>query len=51
MNLPSTREEFENRALLFQFLNDMEEFLITKNEFKKTIDKLDYETKDYKMKN
>ncbi len=51
MNLPSTREEFENRAMLFQFLNDMEEFLITKNEFKKTIDKLDYETKDYKMKN
>ncbi len=37
--------------MLFQFLNDMEEFLITKNEFKKTIDKLDYETKDYKMKN
>ncbi len=51
MNLPSTREEFENRAMLFQFLNDMEEFLITKNEFKKTIDKLNYETKDYKMKN
>ncbi|HDK7178903.1 TPA: aromatic acid exporter family protein [Clostridium botulinum] len=51
MNLPSTREEFENRALLFQFLNDMEQFLIIKNEFKKTIDKLDYERKDYKIKN
>ncbi|MGO5093250.1 aromatic acid exporter family protein [Clostridium sp. LCP25S3_F10] len=37
MNLPNTREEFENRALLFQFLNDMEQFLIIKNEFKKTI--------------
>ncbi|WP_434305212.1 aromatic acid exporter family protein [Clostridium botulinum] len=51
MNLPSTREEFENRALLFQFLNDMEQFLITKNEFKKTIDKLDYKMKDYEIKN
>ncbi|MCR1933507.1 aromatic acid exporter family protein [Clostridium tepidum] len=37
MNLPNTREEFENRALLFQFLNDIEQFLIIKNEFKKTI--------------
>ncbi len=37
MNLPNTREEFENRALLFQFLNDMEQFLIIKNEFKRTI--------------
>ncbi|GAA0182310.1 aromatic acid exporter family protein [Clostridium sediminicola] len=36
MALPSTREEFENRAMLFQFLNDMEQFLIIKNEFKKS---------------
>lgn len=34
MALPSTREEFENRAMLFQFLNDMEQFLTIKNEFK-----------------
>ena len=33
MELPKTREEFENRALLFQFLNDLEEFLIIKKEF------------------
>ena len=35
MPLPTTREEFENRAMLFQFLNDMEQFLKDKNEFKK----------------
>lgn len=35
MELPKTREEFENRAMLFQFLNDMEEFLIIKNEFRR----------------
>lgn len=35
MALPSTREEFENRAMLFQFLNDMEQFLTIKNEFKR----------------
>lgn len=35
MELPSTREEFENRAMLFQFLNDLEQFLIIKNEFRK----------------
>lgn len=33
MDLPKTREEFENRALLFQFLNDLEEFLVIKKEF------------------
>lgn len=32
--LPKNREEFENRALLFQFLNDLEDFLIIKKEFK-----------------
>ena len=34
MELPINRDEFENRALLFQFLNDLEEFLIIKKEFK-----------------
>ncbi|MDS1004141.1 aromatic acid exporter family protein [Clostridium sporogenes] len=48
MNLPNTREEFENRALLFQFLNDMEQFLIIKNEFKRTI--IDCDTKECKIK-
>jgi uncharacterized membrane protein YgaE (UPF0421/DUF939 family) len=34
MELPKNRTEFENRALLFQFLNDLEDFLIVKKEFK-----------------
>lgn len=34
MELPVTREEFENRAMLFQFLNDMQQFLEAKYEFK-----------------
>ena len=34
MELPKNREEFENRALLFQFLNDLEDFLMIKKEFK-----------------
>ncbi|MBP1744213.1 MAG: hypothetical protein H6Q58_1191 [Firmicutes bacterium] len=38
MNLPSTREEFENRAMLYQFLNDLEQFLLIKFEFMKNID-------------
>lgn len=37
MPLPSTRGEFENRAMLFQFLNDMEQFLKVKNEFKQRL--------------
>lgn len=36
MKLPKTRDEFENRAMLFQFLNDLEDFLLIKKEFKKT---------------
>ena len=36
MELPKTREEFEIRASLFQFLNDMEQFLRIKNDFRKT---------------
>ncbi len=33
MDLPKTREEFENRAMLYQFINDLEEFLDIKYEF------------------
>ncbi|NMM62142.1 aromatic acid exporter family protein [Clostridium sp. P21] len=33
--LPKTREEFENRAMLFQFLNDMEALLKLKKNFTK----------------
>lgn len=32
--LPETREEFENRAMLYQFLTDMEQFLYVKHLFK-----------------
>ncbi len=40
MDLPKTREEFENRATLAQFLNDLEDFLDIKTEFiKKYSDK------------
>ncbi|PHV71219.1 hypothetical protein CS063_05875 [Sporanaerobium hydrogeniformans] len=35
--LPITREEFENRAMLFQFLNDIEQFLNIKKEFKEKL--------------
>lgn len=34
MELPKSREEFENRALLFQFLNDLEDFLVIKRDYK-----------------
>jgi uncharacterized membrane protein YgaE (UPF0421/DUF939 family) len=37
MELPKTREEFENRAMLYQFLNDLEQFLVIKNDFKKNL--------------
>jgi uncharacterized membrane protein YgaE (UPF0421/DUF939 family) len=36
MDLPKNRNEFENRALLFQFLNDLEDFLVIKKEFKES---------------
>ena len=39
MSLPKTREEFENRAELLQFLNDMEEFLMIKRNFSETLNK------------
>ena len=34
MDLPKNRDEFENRALLLQFLNDLEDFLLLKKAFK-----------------
>jgi uncharacterized membrane protein YgaE (UPF0421/DUF939 family) len=37
MNLPATREEFENRAMLYQFLNDLEQFLLIKFDFMKNL--------------
>ena len=37
MELPKTREEFENRAMLYQFLNDLEQFLSIKNGFKEEL--------------
>jgi len=40
MELPKNRTEFENRALLFQFLNDLEDFLIIKKEFKESFQNL-----------
>ena len=40
MELPKNRTEFENRALLFQFLNDLEDFLIIKKEFKESFQTL-----------
>ena len=39
MSLHKTREEFENRAELLQFLNDMEEFLMIKRNFSETLNK------------
>lgn len=40
MELPKNRNEFENRAILFQFLNDLEDFLIIKRDFKIEYNKL-----------
>ncbi|MDS0527614.1 aromatic acid exporter family protein [Clostridium sp. SHJSY1] len=40
MDLPKNRNEFENRAILFQFLNDLEDFLIVKRDFKIEYSKL-----------
>ncbi|MBC2397899.1 aromatic acid exporter family protein [Clostridium tetanomorphum] len=37
MSLPKSREEFEIRASLFEFLNDLEQFLKIKNDFMKEI--------------
>lgn len=35
--LPMTREEFENRAMLYQFLNDLEHFLEIKKDFREAM--------------
>ncbi|MGM7635470.1 aromatic acid exporter family protein [Bacillus sp. Hm123] len=34
MDLPTTREEFETRAALFQFVQEMEQYLLIKSSFK-----------------
>lgn len=36
-NLPQTREEFENRAMLYQYLNDIEHFLEIKEKFRESL--------------
>lgn len=43
--LPVTREEFENRAMLYQFLTDMEQFLNVKHLFKSSLS--DKEKEEY----
>mgnify|MGYP001588516387 CR=1 FL=1 len=37
MQLPKNREEFENRAMLYQFLNDLEQLISIKNGFKEEL--------------
>lgn len=44
--LPVTREEFENRAMLYQFLNDLEHFLEIKRDFRESL--TDEEFLEYK---
>lgn len=41
--LPKTREEFENRAMLYQFLNDIEHFLEIKKAFKESLTPEEFE--------
>ncbi len=36
--LPKSREEFENRAILYHILMDMEEFLVYKQRFVRSLD-------------
>ena len=43
--LPRSREEFENRAMLYQFLNDIEHFLVIKRDFRQSLTK--EELKEY----
>ena len=40
--LPTTREEFENRAMLYQYLNDIEHFLQIKQTFRESLDPKEY---------
>ncbi len=44
-NLPVTREEFESRALLYHILMDLEEFLVFKHRFVKSLN--DRQKKEY----
>lgn len=41
--LPKTREEFENRAILYQFLNDIERFLEIKQNFRDKLTEEEFE--------
>lgn len=41
--LPKTREEFENRAMLYQFLNDIERFLEIKQAFRDALTEKEFE--------
>lgn len=43
--LPKTRDEFENRAMLYQFLTDIEQLLMVKKYFKSQLN--DKETREY----
>lgn len=42
-DLPKTREEFENRAMLYQFLNDIEHFLEIKQNFRESLTEEEFE--------
>lgn len=44
--LPITRDEFENRAMLYQFLSDIEQYLRVKKQFKDSLN--EKERKEYK---
>ena len=46
-SLPQTRNEFENRAMLYQFLTDIDQFLEVKKQFKAQLS--DKELKEYKL--
>ena len=48
MPLPQSRVEFESRAIFFQFLNDIEEFLEIKKDFLKKYDTVVYGKKKTK---
>ncbi|MEG0085126.1 MAG: hypothetical protein RR817_01510, partial [Niameybacter sp.] len=42
-SLPKTREEFENRAMLYQYLNDIEHFLEIKQSFRESLTEEEFE--------
>ena len=41
--LPATRDEFENKALLYHMLMDLEEFLLFKKRFIELIDEVEFQ--------